>query len=244
MALVDHLHVFSALESGYHATVRIAVPGNLKPSLIQFGASDDEVCVLYQFGIKFAIFDLRSSKCVEILNPKFHHVASAKRGFAFRSQTGHLALLTRSAGKDVVGVHHPTTHELQISWNPDTVDAQGMQWAPDGRWLVIWDSASHGHKLLFYTPDGHLFKAWSGPSGFTKDGRNYELGAGVKFCQFSPDSNCAAVSDHTRSVWILEMDAVTETRKLEHPITIVPKDTLQVSLRKRSCLSSICRLTE
>ena len=34
----------------------------------------------------------------------------------------------------------------------------------DGKWLVIWESASQGHALFVYTADGHLFKTWNGPT--------------------------------------------------------------------------------
>ncbi|KAL2752681.1 hypothetical protein ACRALDRAFT_1072549 [Sodiomyces alcalophilus JCM 7366] len=228
VALADQVHVVAALHDSFRATIRIPTSGTAKPTLVQFGASDTEVLVCSQFGRTLSIFDLATSRSVEVNNPKFHHASSAPRGFAFRPGSRHLALMTRTTGKDVVSIHHPTTRDVQRSWHPDTIDAQGLLWTPDGRWLVIWESASQGHKVLFYTPDGRLFKAWSGPSGFLADMKDYELGAGVRLCQPSPDARRIAIADHTSNVHILDAGAVTETSRLCHPSAISPKDTIQV----------------
>ena len=82
---------------------------------------------------------------------------------SFRPSTHHLAVLTQSAGKDMVSIHSPKMREVQRAWFPDTVDVQGLLWSPDGKWLALWESAAQGHKVLIYTPDGHLFKDWRGP---------------------------------------------------------------------------------
>jgi hypothetical protein len=228
VAIGDQVQVFSALDSQFHAAIRNPFAGTAKPSFIQFGAKDHEVCICSAFGLKFAVFDLATSKAAEINNPKFHHASSAARGFSFRPGTSHMAFLTRAGGKDVVSIHHPATREVQRSWHPDTVDAQALAWTTDGRWLVIRESPAQGHKVLFYTPDGNLFKAWIGRHGSTADGQDFELGAGVKFCQLSPNAKLAALCDHTRCICILDMTAVTETVRLVHPTTVTPKDTLQV----------------
>lgn len=231
VAYADQVHVFSAVHDGYRATISIPALGTTKPTVVQFGASDTEVCLSSQFGRAFSVFDLISRKSVEISNPKFHHPSSAPRGFAFRPSSGHLTLLTRIAGKDIVSIHHPITRDVQRSWHPDTIDAQGLLWTPDGRWLVMWESPSQGHKTLFYTPDGRLFKVWSSPSGFLADKKDYEFGAGVKICQPSPDARRLAVGDHTCNVHILDAGAVTETSRLHHPSVVSPKDTIQVRCR-------------
>ncbi|TEA21479.1 WD repeat-containing protein WRAP73 [Colletotrichum sidae] len=223
----DQIHVYSALEPGYHAVVRNPASPNFRPTFVQFGTSDDEIIMFSSFGLKFSIFHLTTSKTIEINSPKFHQPASAPRGFAIRP-SGHLALLTRLAGKDIVSIHHHATREVQRSWHPDTIDAQGLAWTPNGHWLVIWESAAQGHKILFYTPDGHLFRTWAGPSAFETDDKHVELGAGVKVCQISPDGARIAVCDHTRNVSVLDINATSTSMRLEHPTAIIPKDTLQV----------------
>ncbi|KAL2257029.1 hypothetical protein VTK26DRAFT_760 [Humicola hyalothermophila] len=228
IADAEHVRVVSALDNSFQATVRNHVPSGSKPAYVGFGASDAEICVVSPFGLKFAIFHLASSTATEIGNPKVFSPSSACRCFSFRPETRHLALLTRVAGKDMVSVHGFPARELQRSWAPDTVDAQGLSWSPDGRWLVVWDSASQGHKVIFYTSDGHLFKTWLGPANPSPEDKDFALGAGVKTVQFSGNSRYLAIGDFSRSVCILSMASVTETMRLRHPKTLAPKETLQV----------------
>jgi hypothetical protein len=230
----------SALDDSFSATVRNHVAAGTKPAYVGFGASDAEICVISSFGLKFTVFDLRSSKATEIGSPKVFSSSSASRCFSFRPETRHLALLTRTSGKDMVSIHSYPTRELQRSWAPDTIDAQALAWSPDGRWLVVWDSPAHGHRVLFYTSDGHAFKTWSGPANPSPEDRDYALGAGVKSVEFSADARYLAIGDFSRSVSLLSMASVTETIRLRHPKTLVPKETLQVS--ELLCLQIACAL--
>ncbi|KAK4230867.1 WD40-repeat-containing domain protein [Podospora fimiseda] len=225
----DQVRIWSALDSTFHATIRHSMVPGTKPAHVGFGASDSEVCIISSFGLKFAVFDLASSKTIEVASPKVFSPSSACRCFSFRPETRHLALLTRVAGKDMISIHSFPTRELQRSWAPETVDAQGLEWSPDGHWLVVWDSAAQGHRVVFYTSDGHLFKTWSGPANPSVEDRDFALGAGVKALQFSPDAQRLAIGDSSRSVCIISMtSAVTETMRLRHPKTLVPSETLQV----------------
>lgn len=228
VASVDQIHVFSALEDNFHATIRSPVPPAAKPIFIGFGASDTQVCVCASLGLRFAVFDLVSSKAVEIANPKPYTTPSACRGFCFRPGTQHLTILTRMSGRDMISIHHPVTKEVQRSWLPDTVDAQGLVWSPDGRWLVTWEAAAHGHKVLFYTSDGNLFKAWSGPQSIVAADSDTNLGPGVKLVEFSADARLLAISDSSRRICILNMTSVIESLRLQHPNSIAPTDNLQV----------------
>lgn len=229
VAVTDQIHVFSAPDSSFHAVVQNPAAATSRSTFIQFGPSDSEIIAFAAFGLKVALFTLSSSRSVEISSPKFYHASSAPRAISFRSETSHMALLTRAAGKDVVAIHHPVSREVQRSWQPDTIDAQGLAWTPDGRWLLIWESPAQGTKVLFYTPDGHLFRSWTGYHGSTADAQQVELGAGVKFCEVSPNGIMTAVCDHSRCISILDTGAVTESARLRHPVTVTPRDTLQVS---------------
>ncbi|KAM7193597.1 WD40 repeat-like protein [Rhypophila sp. PSN 637] len=231
-ASVDLIQVCSALggdgSSNFDAIIRNPVTPGTRPAHVDFGASDTEICLVSSFGLKFSIFNLTSSDAIEIANPKFSSPSTATRGFSFRPGSRHLALLTRSAGKDVISIHDYPARRLQISWAPDTVDAQGIVWSPDGRWLVVWESPALGHKVIFYTPDGHIFKVWKGPANPALEDRDYELGAGVKFVSFSRDARLLAIGDCSKSISMFNMMSAMEGSRLQHPNSIVPKDSLQV----------------
>lgn len=233
VASADEIHVFSALqeEDEFCATIRNPVPPAAKPVYVAFGASDSSVCACASLGLKFIVFDLRTSKAVEVANPKFHTPASARNGFCFRPRTQHLTLISRTSGKDLISIHHPENREVQRSWYPDTIDAQGLLWSPDGQWLVIWESAAHGHKLLFYTPDGNLFKSWTGPQPLTGAEADVPLGPGVRLVEFSADATKLAIGDNSKRICIMSMASLSDHLRLSHPSTIVPTDTLQVRER-------------
>ncbi|KAM7194976.1 hypothetical protein V8F20_007702 [Naviculisporaceae sp. PSN 640] len=235
VAGVDQIQVCSALgglESGsptpFDAIVRNPVTPGTRPAYVDFGASDTEVCLVSSFGLKFSIYNLTTSDAVEIANPKFSSPSTASRGFSFRPGSRHLALLTRSAGKDVISIHDYPARRLQISWAPDTVDAQGVVWSPDGRWLVVWESPALGHKVIFFTADGHMFKVWNGPANPALEDKDYALGAGVKAVRFSGDGRLLAIGDCSKSISTFNMMSAMEGPRLKHPNNLAPKETLQV----------------
>lgn len=228
VAVADQVHVFSALDAGFHAVLRNPVPPSAKPSYVGFGSDDSEVCVCSSFGLKLTIFSLVSSRAVEIANPKFYTPATACRGFSLRPESRHLAILTRTSGRDMVSIHHPASRDVQRSWRPDTVDAQGLMWTRDGKWLLIWESAAQGHKLLFYTPDGHIFRSWSGSQDPSPELKDRDLGAGIRLVQQSADATRVAVGDSSRCICVFDMTTLGETMRLHHPSSIFPKETLRV----------------
>lgn len=226
VSAAEQVHVLSISDSSYHATVSNTGSAGSKPLFLQFGARDTEVLVWSAFGLKLAVFDLSTSTAVELSNPKFYQSASASRGFSLRSDTAHLALLTRVGGKDIVSIHDPTTRQVQRSWHPDTVDAQGLTWTPDGQWLLLWESPAHGHRLLLYTADGQLFRSLGPPSLSSEP--DADLEPGIRLCRLSPNAELCALCDHSRRVAVLGTQAWRVGMTLLHPSTIVPKDTVQV----------------
>lgn len=226
VAAGDQIKVLSARDSSFCATIRNPVASSGKRPFIQFGARDSEVLICAPFGLKFIIFDLATSTAAEVNNPKFYLPSSAPRGFTLRPDTAHLALLTRVNGKDMVSIHHPSTRQVQRSWYTESVDAQGLTWTPDGRWLLLWESPAHGHRLLLYTADGQLLRS-IGTSSFANE-QDAELAPGIKSCQLSPNAELCAVGDYSRTVGILSTAGWRDKMRLLHPTTIIPRDTLQV----------------
>lgn len=223
----EQVNVLSILDSSLNATIKNPTSGTGKPSHIQFGCNDNQLLVFAAFGLKLLIVNLSTSKAVEIGSPKFHLPISATRGFSLRPRTGHLALLTRVGGRDILSIHDHATQQLQRSWHPETADAQVVIWSPNGQWLLLWDSAAHGRRLLLYTPDGQLFRTLGGADAPNVEEAKLKLG--IKLCKFSPDAQLCAVSDHTRSVAIFGTSAWREDLSLTHPLSLPLSDTLQVS---------------
>lgn len=227
----DYIQVFAACDSSFQATIQnSAAPVGGKLPLIRFGGRDTEVLACAQFGMKFSVFDLDTSKVVEISNPKFHHPTSVTRGFSLRPETGHLIILTRVGGKDMVSIHHPSTRQLTRSWYADTLDAQGVQWTPDGQWIILWESPAQGSRLVVYSGDGQHFRTLDA-SGLAPDSTadpESDMHLGIKTCQLSSNAEFCAVGDHSRGVTILQVGIWRSMMALMHPVSITPRETLQV----------------
>ncbi|EKD20302.1 WD40 domain-containing protein [Drepanopeziza brunnea f. sp. 'multigermtubi' MB_m1] len=228
LASPDNIRVYSSLDSQFSATLTNPTSGTTKATHVAFGADDNEICVFSDFGIKLLIFNLVTSKSVEINSPKFYNPGSAPKGMSYRPGTGNLALLTRCGGKDVISIHSRGALDVTRSWWPETVDAQGIQWSADGRWLVVWESASQGHRLLVYTADGHLFKAWNGPMPMSEEDVDLTLGAGIKLFHWGCNGQHMAVGDYTDRVTILSAPSFSESMIITHTADVKPTGSLQI----------------
>ncbi len=180
------------------------------------------------FGLKLTIFSLVFKTSIDIASPKFWAAGNVTKGFAYRPKTGHFTLLSRRDGKDVVSVHKRDSYVADRGWYSDTIDAQSLSWSPDGKWLAVVESAGQGHKILFYTPDGHLFRSWKGPrpSGVEED--DFEHGAGVRSIEWTKDEKYLAVADFSSKITLLSIPNFVEIMRLEHTTTIKPAQSLQV----------------
>jgi WD40 repeat protein len=136
--------------------------------------------------------------------------------------------LTRTGGKDILSIHGKYTYEVLRSWHTDTIDAQGLSWSPDGKWLAVVDSAGQGHRILFYTADGHLFKVWNGPTPISDEDRDLVMGAGVKLVEWASTGDYLAVGDYSSGMVLLSAPAFAATLSLNHTTTIKPVSGLQV----------------
>lgn len=169
--------------------------GLTKLADVDFGRTFDEVMVFSDFGFKLQIWSLTAKRAIEVKDPK-----PVPACYSYRPTTGHLALLTRPAARDILMIIAPHTHEVLETSELPTVDARGVKYSPDGNWLVIWDSASSGCRVLVLTADAHLFKTYSLPQD--------ELNLGVTYVQWSPTSECLAIGDYEGKITILGKNTV------------------------------------
>lgn len=166
-----------------------------KLASIDFGYALDEIIVISDFGWKLQIWSLTTKRAVEIKDPK-----PVTSSYSYRPSTGHLALLTRPAAHDFLLILAPDSHEILSTWELATADARGVKYSPDGNWLVVWDTASAGCRVLLLTADGHHFKTFS-----TSE---QELSLGVSCVQWGPRSEWLAIGECGRSMTVLSKNTV------------------------------------
>lgn len=212
----------------YCVTIKDPTSETAKISYVAFGATHDEVLVYADFGLKLTIFNLEWRTSIDIPNPKLYQAGNASKGYVYRPKTKNLAFLSRRDGKDVVSIHKQASYEVLRSWNPDITDAASISWSLDGKWLAVIESAGQGHKILFYTADGHIFKTWKGPRPSGVEEADIDLGAGVRSIEWSADGRYLAVADHSKKITLLSIPAFVETMRVEHTSTIKAMEGLQV----------------
>ena len=194
------IRVFDVRSTSWSAVVN-GPAGNVgKIAHTDFGVDEAEVVVFSDFGAKVTIWSLVTSRGVEIRDPK-----AGSRCHDYRPKSKHWAMLTRELAHDNLLILAPKTHDVLENVELPTVDAQGLKWSPDGRWLVIWDTLSAGYRVLIYTADGHLFKTYAG--GQTVD----DVGLGVKSVKWCPQSGDLAIGDCDDRVTILTSSTVRQT---------------------------------
>ncbi|KAJ5088522.1 hypothetical protein N7456_012138 [Penicillium angulare] len=165
------------------AEIKNVEPGALN---IEFGGNDSEVLIFHAWNTKMAVHSIEDGRTSVIKTPKSAHPL----GFGFRPDSNQLAILLKPETSDILTIHHPSSCELLNRTVLPSIDAQGLKWSPDGKWIAIWDTASSGTKVLILTADGQLFRTYDGPSGVDDA---FDLG--VKQIEWSPAVGPNGASD-------------------------------------------------
>lgn len=152
---------------------------NLDPGVlsIDFGSHGNDILVFHAWNTKLTIHSLDTGRSSVIKTPKAAHPL----GFGYRPHTRHFAILLKPDASDLLTIHAPQSYELVGRAVLPTIDAQGLKWSPDGKWIAVWDVASGGTKVLIFTADGQLFRTYTGPAGSDEA---FDLG--VKQIEWSP----------------------------------------------------------
>ncbi|KAF2431621.1 tricorn protease N-terminal domain-containing protein [Tothia fuscella] len=208
LASDENVRVWDIYDERWSAAINNGSGGMGKLVNVEFGRSREEVLCFSDFGSKLTAWNLKSGTSVEIRDPKF-----STRGYGYRPHTGLFALLSRPGPQDILTLHAPTTYFVVKTVTLLTVDAQGVKWSPDGRWMVVWDTPSVGLKIYVYTADGHLYRVYSGDSEDT-------LGLGVKSIEWSPRGDYLAIGGHDRRVVLLSTRTFSPVMVLDHTSSI------------------------
>ena len=191
---------------------------------VEFGANEDEIIAWSDFGANAKVWCLRSGRVIEIRDPKFP--GKDGKGWGFRPSSseragkrGVMAMLCRTSGMDVLMLFAPRTYALIKRVELPTIDAAGLKWSRDGRWLVIWDAPSTGYNLCIYTADGHLYRTIIRES--SKDAREWSLeGLGIKSVEWVPGTEWLAVGGWDRRVRILSTRTFAPVVFLDHTAAV------------------------
>jgi hypothetical protein len=175
--------IWQLLPLQLHAEIESIEPGALN---IDFGSDENEIILFHAWNTKLTVYALDTGRSQVIKSPKFSHY----NGFGYRPKTGQFAVLLKPDALDLLTIHEFRTYELVTRAVLPTVDAQGLKWSPDGRWIAIWDAASAGTKVLVFTADGQLFRTYNGPPGF-----NDSFDLGVRIIEWSPASSSSGASE-------------------------------------------------
>ncbi|KAL4873814.1 hypothetical protein BDV12DRAFT_53428 [Aspergillus spectabilis] len=161
---------------------------NIEPGAlnIDYGGDENEVIVFHAWNTKLTVLGLDTGRSRIIKSPKFSH----QNGFGYRPKTGQLAMILKPETSDLLTIHEPRSYELIGREVLPTVDAQGLKWSPDGRWIAIWDTASAGTKVLIFTADGQLFRTYT---GLPKSDESFDLG--VRGIEWSPATIQSGLSE-------------------------------------------------
>ncbi|KAE9988671.1 hypothetical protein EG328_008688 [Venturia inaequalis] len=206
----ENVRVWDLYNERWTANINNGSGGMGKIVNVEFGRTKEEVLCFSDFGSKVTAWSLKTGRSVEIRDPKFPNA----RTFGFRSITGLCAILSRPGPQDILTLHAPSTYAVLKMVTLQSVDAQGMRWSPDGRWLAVWDTPSIGYRVYVYTADGHLYRVYNGDCG--EDG----LSLGVKSIEWSPKSDHLAIGGHDRRVTLLSTRTFSPVMFLDHTATI------------------------
>ena len=130
-----------------------------------------------------------------------------------------MAMLCRTSGVDVLMLLAPRTYALINRVELPTIDAAGLKWSCDGRWIAIWDAPSTGYNLYIYTADGHLYRTITRES--SNDAREWAVeGLGIKSVAWVPGAEWLAVGGWDRRVRILSTRTFAPVVFLDHTAVI------------------------
>jgi WD40 repeat protein len=201
---LEPLHIFAEIEN--------LEPGALS---VDFGSDGNEILVFHAWNTKLTIHSLDTSRSSVIRTPKATHPL----GFGYRPHTRQFAILLKPDASDLLTIHESQSYELVGRAVLPTIDAQGLKWSPDGKWIAVWDVASGGTKVLIFTADGQLFRTYTGPA-CSDDA--FDLG--VKQIEWSPaagpsgPSEVLAVGKVNGTIDLLRTRTVRCTRSLPKPL--------------------------
>ncbi|XP_025941416.1 WD repeat-containing protein WRAP73 isoform X2 [Apteryx rowi] len=136
-------------------------------------------------------------------------------GIAFTKDGRYMALAERRDCKDFISLFVCSDWQLLRHFDTETQDLFGIEWAPNGCVLAVWDTCLE-YKILLYSLDGRLLSTY----------RAYEWSLGIKSIAWSPSSQFLAIGSYDEKVRILNHVTWKKITEFEHPATITNPKTI------------------
>jgi WD40 repeat protein len=195
-----------------HAVIDRGSGGLGKIVNVDFGRTESEVLIFQEFGAKVTIWNLHTARSIDIKDPKF-----PSKGHTYRPGSRHFTLLSRSGPQDVLTLHALNSYTVIWTATLPTMDAQGLVWSPDGRFIALWDTPSVGCRVYTYTATGDLYRVYNGNSN---DAANPDIELGVRSVSWSPTGDYLAIGCYDCRVRLLSTKTFSPLMYLDHTTPI------------------------
>ncbi|KAM4651427.1 WD repeat-containing protein WRAP73 [Discoglossus pictus] len=163
-----------------------------------------------EFHLRITLWSLSAKSVSYIKYPK-----ACQQGIAFTNDGRHMALAERRDCKDYISIFVCNDWRLLRHFETETQDLSGIDWAPNGCVLAVWDTCLE-YKVLLYSLDGRLLSTYSA----------YEWSLGIKSVAWSPSSQFLAVGSYDEKVRILNHVTWKPIKELGHPPTVTHSKTV------------------
>ncbi|XP_053307920.1 WD repeat-containing protein WRAP73 [Spea bombifrons] len=157
-----------------------------------------------EFHLRITLWSLSAKSVSYIKYPK-----ACQQGITFTKDGRHMALAERRDCTDYVSIFVCNDWRLLRHFETETQDLTGIEWAPNGCVLAVWDTCLE-YKMLLYSLDGRLLSSY----------RAYEWSLGIKSVAWSPSSQFLAVGSFDEKVRILNHVTWKPIKELSHPATV------------------------
>ncbi|POI32618.1 hypothetical protein CIB84_003630 [Bambusicola thoracicus] len=152
------------------------------------------------------------------INRSKQHITIAvaiEEWIAFTKDGRYMAVAERRDCKDFVSLFVCSNWQLLRHFDTETQDLFGIEWAPNGCVLAVWDTCLE-YKILLYSLDGRLLSTYQA----------YEWSLGIKSIAWSPSSQFLAIGSYDEKVRILNHVTWKKITEFEHPATVTNTKTI------------------
>ncbi|XP_061207625.1 WD repeat-containing protein WRAP73 isoform X2 [Neopsephotus bourkii] len=158
-----------------------------------------------EFHLRITVWSLCTKSVSYIKYPK-----ACQQGIAFTKDGRYMAVAERRDCKDFISIFVCSDWQLLRHFDTETQDLFGIEWAPNGCVLAVWDTCLE-YKILLYSLDGRLLSTY----------RAYEWSLGIKSVAWSPSSQFLAIGSYDEKIVYKEVEKSpsVETERLSFPPT-------------------------